>query len=230
MKLFPTLLAAAAALVAVVHGATTPPAAPAAPCGPVLLPDMNLAFPAGASANYCDTPGQGAPTSECATNKQAVIGIDAGIKKFNVTRRGEVVASIAWMLFESGGWKYNINHDPGTPGQGTRCMMMWNYVSEYAQSIFPDQVKTLLGTQTVATATDAVKTSILALVLTNNISFSSAFWFLVTQAPTYHNNNAKLRDGNLADFQDYVTNGIGTTWTAARGDYWTAANKAIVFS
>ncbi|KAJ2642472.1 hypothetical protein GGF44_001651 [Coemansia sp. RSA 1694] len=223
MRIVPTLLAAVAALVAVAHGA-------AAPCGPVLLPDMNKAFPVGASATYCDKGGEGAPVSECATNKQAVIGIDAGIKKFKVTRRGEIVASIAWMLFESGGWKFNINHTPGTIGQGTRCMMMWEFISEYAESIFPEEYKKLLGSETAEKATDKVKTSVINLVLTNNISFSAAFWFLVNKAPTYYNNEAKLRDGNLEDFKEYVTKGIVTTWTAEREKIWNDVNKAIVFS
>ncbi|KAJ2032675.1 eukaryotic translation initiation factor 2-alpha kinase [Coemansia sp. S610] len=221
MKLGLVLFATVAALAATVHGAT--------PCGPVLLPDMNKAFPAGASKTYCDTPGEGAPVSECATNREAVIGIDAGIKAYKVTRRGEVVASIAWMLFESGGWKFNINHTPGTKGQGTRCMMMWEFISEYANFLFPDQYKKLMGTSaaTPDTASDAVKTSVIKLVLTNNASFSAAFWFLVTKAPTYHNNNAKLRDGNLEDFKEYVTKAIGTTWTAEREKLWNDVNKAI---
>ncbi|KAJ2812094.1 hypothetical protein GGI24_006728 [Coemansia furcata] len=226
MKLCLVLFGTVAALVAVVHGA-------AAPCGPVLLPDMNKALPAGASANYCATGGgDGAPASECATNRDAVIGINAGIKAFGVTRRGEVVASIAWMMFESGGWKFNINHTPGTPGQGTKCMMMWEFISEYAMYLFPDDYKKLMGTFAASpdTATNAVKTSVMNLVLPNNMSFSAAFWFLVTKAPTYHNNDAKLRDGNMADFQDYVTKGIGTTWTAERQKIWTDVNKAIIFS
>ncbi|KAJ2874162.1 hypothetical protein H4R27_006520, partial [Coemansia aciculifera] len=197
MKLGLVLFATVAALVAAVHGAS--------PCGPVLLPDLNKAFPAGASKTYCDKGGEGAPVSECATNRDAVIGIDAGIKAYKVTRRGEVVASIAWMLFESGGWKYNINHTPGTIGQGTRCMMMWEFISEYAQSLFPEEYKKLMGASAAKpeTATDAVKTSVIKLVLTNNTSFSAAFWFLVNKASTYHNNNAKLRDGNLEDFKEY---------------------------
>ncbi|KAJ2065238.1 hypothetical protein GGI17_000494 [Coemansia sp. S146] len=224
MKLGLVLFATVAALVAAVHGAS--------PCGPVLLPDLNKAFPAGASKNYCDKGGEGAPVSECATNRDAVIGIDAGIKAYKVTRRGEVVASIAWMLFESGGWKYNINHTPGTIGQGTRCMMMWEFISEYAQSLFPEEYKKLMGASAAKpeTATDAIKTSVIKLVLTNNTSFSAAFWFLVNKAPTYHNNNAKLRDGNLEDFKEYVTKGIVTTWTAEREKLWNDVNKAILFS
>ncbi|KAJ2005626.1 hypothetical protein GGI04_001078 [Coemansia thaxteri] len=216
------LIGSVAVLVAAMQGASLP-------CGPVLLPDLNLGFVSGSKPDYCSKGSKGAPASECATNRDAVISIDAAIKKYKVARRGEIVAIVAWMMYESDGWKYSINRVPGVPGQGTRCMMQWPYVHEYAKLLHPEEFAKLIGTSASnpESAPDDVKKSILELVLSNNDSFGAGFWFLANKSPTYFNKTTKLRDGNLEDFKDYITNYIKGTWDSGRDTIWHAMNSTL---
>ncbi|KAJ2826366.1 hypothetical protein IWW50_002393 [Coemansia erecta] len=133
------------------------------------------------------------------------------------------------MLYESGNWTYNINHFPGNIGQGTRTMMSWTNVSKYAQSIHADAYTAAIGSVDVSAADNTTKTKVINLVLNNEDSFGAGFWYLKTQAPSYHNNPTALRDGSVEDFQAYVEQGIGTTWNAEREDIWTKVNSAIMF-
>ncbi|KAJ2656313.1 hypothetical protein IWW48_005104 [Coemansia sp. RSA 1200] len=155
-------------------------------------------------------------SSECATNPRALVSINKAIAKYGITRKSEVVALIALMAFESSDWLYNINNTPGVPGQGTRAMISPGFVAEYAQKLHPDQA---------AKAVSVVDK--LQLVLNDDDSFGSAFWYLVTKAPQYHGNESRLRAGNAADFQDYVVNGVHGGWEPKRGDVWTRVNTAF---
>ncbi|KAJ2788483.1 hypothetical protein H4R20_007371, partial [Coemansia guatemalensis] len=92
--------------------------------------------PDAASDTYCEeferTSGI---KGECVSNSEALEPINKAIRKFGVIKRSEIVATLAWMLKESEGWKYNINHFPGNAGQGTRTIMMWEFVNKYAQQV-----------------------------------------------------------------------------------------------
>ncbi|KAJ2495548.1 hypothetical protein GGH96_006355, partial [Coemansia sp. RSA 1972] len=179
---------------------------------------LNQANPDAADAAYCKTsPAAG----ECALNSEVLVSINQAIRQYGVSARGEIVATLAWMLFESGNWQYNINHFPGNIGQGTRTMMTWEYVAEYAQTLHPDAYAKVLGSDTVSAADNTTKTDVIDLVLNNNDSFGSGFWYLTTQAASFHGNANCLRDGNQADFQKYVEDGIITTWTTEREAIWT---------
>ncbi|KAJ1873474.1 hypothetical protein LPJ57_004935 [Coemansia sp. RSA 486] len=147
--------------------------------------------------------------------------------KYNVTDRGKVVAVIANMLFESGNWTYNTNHypAPGSPGQGTRSMMMWDFVQNYATFLYADKAESLLKGST-GVVDDDTQNAVRDLVLNDNDSFGSGFWFLTEQAPTY-NQADKLKAGSLEDFKDYIENGINTDWDVARGDRWSLVNTAF---
>lgn len=188
-------------------------------CGPIVLADLNKANPAAANADYC----KAAPT-ECATNRQAVAAMNAAIRKYKTTGRGEIVATVAWMLFESGQWKYSTNHFPGVPGQGTRCMMSWDYVLLYARSLYPSKVDSLTSSGTIS---DGVKKQVIGLVLNDRDSFGAGFWFLATQ---YLSKGKQLRDGSMEDFKAYMLNGVNTSWTAEREKWWKAANSALVIT
>ncbi|KAJ2896899.1 hypothetical protein GGI21_005000, partial [Coemansia aciculifera] len=141
-----------------------------------------------------------------------------------ITKRSEVVAVIALMAFESGSWQYNTNHYPGRPGQGTRAMLMYNFIQPYATALHPTAAAQALAG---GAATDAVLNNVRALVLNDNDSFGSGFWYLVNHAAAYHNAADKLRDGNFDDFKDYVVNGVGAGWDDGRQTIWEAVNSAI---
>jgi hypothetical protein len=74
--------------------------------------------PATASCNGTDFP------DECADATHAATAINKAFSTYKITQVGEQAALVAYMLFESGNFKYNRNHfpAPGRPGQGTRMM------------------------------------------------------------------------------------------------------------
>ncbi|KAJ2394835.1 hypothetical protein GGI23_004537 [Coemansia sp. RSA 2559] len=127
------------------------------------------------------------------------------------------------MAFESDSWQYNVNHYPGTPGQGTRNMQMYTFNSEYAQFLHPTQAAIAAR----AGGTASQENAVLDLVLDDDDSFGSGFWYLANHASAYYNSANKLRDGNSADFQDYITNGVGATWTEDRLTVWNSVNSAL---
>ncbi|KAJ2718162.1 hypothetical protein GGI07_005865 [Coemansia sp. Benny D115] len=194
--------------------------------GPVTVEQLNSANPKAAEESFCNG-SSSSGDSGCSTNADAVGPINNAISKYSITRRGEIVGVVANMLFESGGWAENVN---ANPGQGTRCMMMWNYISTYANELHPKEYASLIGSSAGSpdSASDSVKNKVRELVLNPDDTFASGFWYLVTVATKYHGDESKLRDGNLDDFKDYVENGIVTTWSSAREQWWKEANQFLM--
>ncbi|KAJ2359065.1 hypothetical protein IWW50_000263 [Coemansia erecta] len=154
--------------------------------------------------------------SECATNDSAAKAITHAMAKYNVKRRGEVVALISLMAYESKNWEYNINHFPGRAGQGTRAMLMYNFIYTYAQSLYPDKVSSSAANSESATEMNSVR----GLVLGGDDSFGAAFWYLTTVAKEFHGDEGKLRSGNIDDFKAYIENGVHTSWDDERAEIW----------
>ncbi|KAJ2696551.1 hypothetical protein H4218_004535 [Coemansia sp. IMI 209128] len=182
------------------------------------LNQLDAAIPARAASDSCasvSTP------AECATNAKALVAINKALVKYGITKRSEAVAVIALMAYESGSWQYNTNHFPGRAGQGTRAMLMFNFVESYAKSLHPEEASKALA----GGITDASMNAVRALVLNDDDSFGAGFWYLVTNAKAYH--NGKLGDGSLDDFMDYVVTGVGASWDNARKIIWQAVNNAI---
>ncbi|KAJ2457005.1 hypothetical protein GGF42_002935 [Coemansia sp. RSA 2424] len=181
---------------------------------------LDLAIPARAASDSCasvSTP------DECVTNAKALTAINNALSKYGISKRSEVVAVIALMAYESGKWQYNTNHFPGRPGQGTRAMLMFNFIESYAKALHPDEAaKALAGG-----ITDASKNGVRALVLNDDDSFGSGFWYLVNSAAAYHDKADKLRESNLDDFKDYVVTGVGAGWDSTRQTIWETVNSAI---
>ena len=63
-----------------------------------------------------DAPAKG----ECATAKIAADYTSQSFNKYKVTNKAEQAAILSLMAFESDDFKYNKNHFPGTPGQGSK--------------------------------------------------------------------------------------------------------------
>ncbi|KAJ2867057.1 hypothetical protein GGH94_001123 [Coemansia aciculifera] len=199
--------------------APTPTPAPVIKALKLTQKQLDAAIPARAGSDSCASVGT---PDECVTNNKALTAINSALAKYGIAKRGEAVAVIALMAYESGSWQYNTNHFPGRPGQGTRAMLMFNFVESYAKALHPeDAAKALAGG-----ITDASMNNVRALVLNDNDSFGSGFWYLVTNAAAYHN-TGKLRDGNLEDFKDYVLTGVGASWDSARQTIWETVNSAI---
>ncbi|KAI9477035.1 hypothetical protein LPJ78_004721 [Coemansia sp. RSA 989] len=187
----------------------------------VTTAQLDRAIPKRAGSNGCAS---AAEQAECATNEVAAAAITNAINKYDVKRRGEVVALIALMAYESADWEYNINHFPGRAGQGTRAMLMYNFISTYAQSLYPSRVTT---TEASSQSTQ-VMNSVRELVLNNDDSFAAAFWYLTTVAKDYYGNESRLRSGNIDDFKAYIENGVHTSWNEQRSSVWKAVDAALV--
>lgn len=166
-------------------------------------------------ANTC----AGAPSpDECKTAAEAVPFINQSFQTYGITTGGEAAAIIGIMAFESGDFKYNINHFPGVPGQGTRNMQSPMFNLKYAQSI-----PTL--TDKLAAAGSDPK-AVLALLTANGAyDFGSAAWFLSTQCSA--SVRAGLKTGSLAGWQSYIQDCVGTTPTPDRQAYYESAAKAM---
>ncbi|KAJ1852605.1 hypothetical protein GGH12_002999 [Coemansia sp. RSA 1822] len=186
----------------------------------VTTAQLDRAIPTRAGSNGCASV---ADQSECAINDNAAKAITNAMAKYNVKQRGEVVALISLMAYESASWEYNTNHFPGRPGQGTRAMLMYNFIHTYAQALYPDKV--------AASSANSESTNVLngvrALVLNNNDSFGAAFWYLTTVAKEYHGNTNKLRSGNIDDFKAYIEGGVHTTWDDQRAQIWKSVDAAL---
>jgi hypothetical protein len=90
-----------------------------APAAGALTAEKLIAIaPATASCSGGDFP------DECADATRAAAAINKAFSTYKITAVGEQAALVAYMLFESGNFKYNHNHfpAPGRPGQGTRMM------------------------------------------------------------------------------------------------------------
>lgn len=88
---------------------------------------------------------------------------------------------------------------------------MPNYIKEYAGELHPSAI---LNEQT--------PDDVLKLVLNDDDSFGSAFWFYVKKGRN------KLRNGNKMDFHDYVVKVVGAGWDPDRQTIWDSVNKAFL--
>lgn len=68
------------------------------------------------TSKTCDNP---PAKGECATASQAAKFTTQSFEDYKVTSKAEQAAIISLMAFESDDFKYNKNHFPGTPGQGS---------------------------------------------------------------------------------------------------------------
>ncbi|KAI1627345.1 hypothetical protein EDD37DRAFT_677238 [Exophiala viscosa] len=176
--------------------------------------DLLYIAPTSASCSGAEFP------AECVASSEAIAeAIVISFAKYNVTTAPEQAALLSWMAYESGAWKYNTDHypAPGRPGQGTRNMMMPNYVLEYASSI------DTLSTQVDAAGGDVGR--ILALVQPDEYSFASAAWYYSTQCG--EGVKESVRHEGLTGWQAFVSECVVTTVNGEREAYWTRACEAL---
>jgi hypothetical protein len=127
------------------------------------------------------------------------------------------------MLFESGDFKYKINHFPGRPGQGTRMMAMPPVIEKYATSVAgADAVA-----QALAPGGDVGLNATLALVNADDEkSFGSAAWYLTsTCTPEVR---AGLTAETVVGWHAFLTECVGTTATEDRDVPWVKAKQALL--
>lgn len=192
-------------------------ATPVPPCNTTPLTVSAITTVASDSAS-CD----GAPfPAECATATNAAPWINLAFHTFGIHAFGPQAALLSLMLFESGSFKYNINHYPGVPGQGTRNMQSPAFNLEYAEWLAANMTGSGISTQQVQKAQSEGPTQVLELVNGDRWGFASAAWFLATQC------DEEARKGLVAATEDgwnaYLTDCIGTTATEGRTTIWKKA-------
>ncbi|KAL9013325.1 MAG: hypothetical protein Q9180_009021 [Flavoplaca navasiana] len=156
--------------------------------------------------------------AECKTAAQAAPFINASFKTYGITSAGEAAALISLMAFESGDFKFNTNHFPGRPGQGTRNMQMPPFNLEYAKSI------PALKDGLAKAGTD-VKKVLELLTSKGEYDFGSAAWFMKNKCKKEVRDG--LKKGTTEAWKMYITECIGTTATEERQAGWEKAAKAM---
>ena len=172
---------------------------------------IQIISPATASCDGADFP------DECADASQAAGPISNSFSKYQITSVGEQAALVALMLYESGSFKYNKNHFPGVPGQGTRNMQSPAFNLKYAQSLF--------DAGAVAEADAQGPAAVLALVSRDEESFGSAAWFLSSQCPD--SIRQELATASAEGWTAYLTQCVGTADNPERDQLWSAAIQAM---
>ncbi|PSN59569.1 hypothetical protein BS50DRAFT_640916 [Corynespora cassiicola Philippines] len=151
---------------------------------------------------------------ECHDAATAAPAITKSFEKYGVQSKGEQAALIAIMLFESGDFKYNKNHFPGVPGQGTKNMQSPAFNQMYAKSLFPEKAAQAQSPEAV-----------LDLVSGPDETFGSAAWFLTSQCTPAVRDG--LASGTIDGWHTYLTTCVGTTAAAERDVSWNAAIAAL---
>jgi hypothetical protein len=151
------------------------------------------------------------------------------MSSYGVRSAPEIAALLSLIAYETDDFKYNINHYPGNPGQGTRNMQMANFNLEYALSIpaLVGQVQAIT-TQTTTTSglSDDQLNAIRALVLPDQYTWASAAWFYTTKCVSIR---SQVQAGGQTGYEAYL-GCVGTTATSDRLAYWTRANTAFGLS
>jgi hypothetical protein len=165
---------------------------------------------------------------ECGTAAQAAPYLIQAMLQYQIYHPAEMGALISLMGFETADFKYNVNHYPGRPGQGTRNMQMPNFNLMYAASIpaVADKLKAI----TTASTADGLSTdqlnSMLDLVKVDEYTWASAAWFYSTQCSAAV--KAELQKGTDAGWVGYL-GCVGVAESAERTAYWTRAKTAFGF-
>jgi hypothetical protein len=176
---------------------------------------------------------------ECRNATQAAPFINQGFAQFGIDSAGEKAALLSLMAFETNDFQFDRNHfpAPGRPGQGTRNLMMYPFVLDYALDTPSVAAQAQVVSQgkngTDPTVSDDTKNAVLALVLVDDLSFASAMWFYKRSGPqkTGCAANATIVQGlqsqTRAGWELFITSCIFTTVTDDRASVWENAIAAL---
>ncbi|KAH8831346.1 hypothetical protein DL96DRAFT_1587412 [Flagelloscypha sp. PMI_526] len=175
---------------------------------------------------------------ECRNAEQAAPLLNGGFDQFGITSVGEKAAILSLLMFESGNFAFDKNHfpAPGRPGQGTRNLMMFPFVYQYAVDTPETSAAALAlvpNDAAAATASADTMNAVRELVLKDDLSFASGMWFYKASGPSKTGcaANQAIVDGLVAEtvegWSNFITNCISTTVTPERQTVWEATLKAL---
>lgn len=156
--------------------------------------------------------------SECVIATDAAPWIALSYQNFGIESFGAQAALLALMLYESGSFKYNINHWPGVAGQGTRNMQSPGYNLQYATWLASTVTDSGITAETATAAEAEGAAAVLALVAGDLWSFASAAWFLKTQCAA--SIESGLAAQTEAGWEAYLSGCVGTDATDERTVIW----------
>lgn len=161
---------------------------------------------------------------ECATAQQAAPYLISAFQQYDIFTYNEMAAILSLIAFESNDFQYNINHFPGTPGQGTRNMQSITYNYQYASSIPALKSQVVAIGSSASSLSDSQKNAVRALVLGNDYTWASGAWYYSTQCSA--SIKSQLQAGGQAGFSAYL-GCVGATETDARTAKWKLATAAF---
>ncbi|TKA22525.1 hypothetical protein B0A50_08065 [Salinomyces thailandicus] len=205
----------ATALLALTILLTQTPASPVHAHTTISAADILKIAPTTASCAKPPAPG------ECRAADQAAPYIAISFANFGITAFPEQAALLALMLYESDAFKYNRNHFPGIPGQGTRNMQSPEYNTKYANYLSTVCKNCGITATAIQQAEAQGPAAVLELVNTDEWSFGSAAWFLATQCDD--SVRQQLATGTQAGWEAYLSECVGTTVSEGRNELWSAA-------
>ncbi|KAI9756477.1 MAG: hypothetical protein M1835_000718 [Candelina submexicana] len=159
---------------------------------------------------------EGEPSAECRTATQVAVAVTNAFREYRISDPGEIAALISLQAFESVNFRYNRNHGPGLPGQGTAAMLIPDLISKYAASI-PAIAGTINGLSPEA---------LLDLINANDdYNFGSAAWQLDTQCGSGVRIN--LHTIGRPSWEAWIKYCVGATIPPERVAYWHRACIAV---
>ncbi|KAJ6538830.1 hypothetical protein DFH09DRAFT_1323496 [Mycena vulgaris] len=159
--------------------------------------------------------------SECRTADQAAPFVNQAFRDFGLVTNGEKAALLSLMLFESGGFAFDINHSLNTPGQGTRNLMNFPFILQYALDT-PSVAAQAQSLAAAGTTSPDTQNAIRALVLPDPLSFASAMWFYTRSGDAKTGCVAMpgmvdgLQLATQPGWEAFITQCVGTTVTPER--------------
>ncbi|KAJ7162171.1 hypothetical protein C8R46DRAFT_1103752 [Mycena filopes] len=158
---------------------------------------------------------------ECRTAEQAAPLVNQAFKTYKIVTDGEKAALLSLMIFETNNFEFDINHSLNTPGQGTRNLMTFPFILQYALDTpsVAVQAQRLVGANDDPSTIPAdTQNEIRALVLQPDIlSFSSAMWFYThsgldkTGCTTTPGMVDGLKSATVTGWENYITKCVFTT-------------------
>jgi len=177
-------------------------------------------------------------SQECSTVDTVVSSLNEACSTYNLKSLGEKAGMIGYMAFESVGFQWNTNQFPGRAGQGTKCMLMFPHLYNFALS-FPELKQQVInlspgGAQATPTFdnyatifTPEQLNAIRALVLLDKYTFKSAPWFITSYSGATCD-KSQLNNGYDGFTQTMASPCIGVTMDDGRKARWCTAIKALL--